>query len=438
MKNVSPSKYLNRRNPQPQQLQVAVIGSGCREHALVKALLLDKKTRKVYILPNKTDIGAHSLPAYCLYNQQTLLKELLKHKIDLVIIGPEKPLVEGLSDFLRKNNIKVFGPSAKAAKLEGSKIFAKKFMKKYSIPTAAYHVVQSVQQTLTAAQSFSPPYVLKADGLAGGKGVFICSNKNALQQKAEALFEQNLLGVAGQKALLEEFQPGREISVFAITNGKNYRVLPIARDYKQLCEGGHGPNTGGMGAHAPIQVPTQLMKKIKNKVIQPTMYGLQHSNTPYLGVLYFGLMVNFKGDPKVLEYNIRFGDPEAQVLLPLLKNSWLDLFYKVATRQQLPVLKWKKQYSACVVLASKGYPDKKMKNVLIKGDVNHSSPNSYFLQGSISYKKNKWITNGGRVLNAIAFGRSQKAAIQQAYQQVQNISWPGMHYRRDIGTSPKK
>ena len=181
------------------------------------------------------------------------------------MLDREKPLVEGLGDFLRKNNVKTFGPSAKAAQLEGSKIFAKKFMTKYSIPTASYKVVQSVKQTLAAAQAFNPPYVLKADGLAGGKGVFICFNKNTLKQKAKALFEQNFLGAAGQKALLEEFQPGREISVFAITNGKDYRTLPVARDYKQLHDGGHGPNTGGMGAYAPIQVSPVLMKKIEKK-----------------------------------------------------------------------------------------------------------------------------------------------------------------------------
>ena len=430
----------SRRNHSPFEGggRVAVIGSGCREHALVKALLQDKRAKKVYIVPQKVDIGADSLPAHCLHDQQALLKELLKNKVDLVIIGPEKPLVEGLGDFLRKNGLKVFGPSAKAAQLEGSKIFAKQFMKKYSIPTASYRVIRSVKQTLTAAQLFSPPYVLKADGLAGGKGVFICSDKNELKQKAKALFEQDVLGTAGRKALLEEFQPGREISVFVITNGKSYRVLPIARDYKQLHESGHGPNTGGMGAHAPIQIPVPLMKKIEKTIIQPTMRGLKRDNMFYLGVLYFGLMVNRNGDPKVLEYNIRFGDPEAQVLFPLLKNSWLDLFYKVAARQPLPLLKWKKQHVACVVLASAGYPDQKMKSVPIKGPVNHTSHSNYFLKGSVIYKKNKWMTNGGRVLNAVALGRSQKSAIDRVYQQVRKISWSGMHYRRDIGSLRKK
>lgn len=417
-------------------MKTLVVGNGCREHAIIKALLKDKNTSAVYSLPEKSSVKETiDLPSDLLKDKKALASHLKKEEVNLVIIGPEQPLVDGLADFLREEGFKVFGPSAKSAQLEGSKIFAKQFMKQQKIPTASYHIVSSVTETLQAGENFFPPFVLKADGLAGGKGVFLCSNKTELEEKSRLLFEKKVLGSAGEKALLEDFQKGEEISVFVITNGENYSLLPIARDYKRLYDNQKGPNTGGMGAVAPVPISPDLMKNIEDLIIQPTLKGLKENNMTYLGILYFGLMVH-NNFPKVLEYNVRFGDPEAQVLLPLLDGSWLDVFYKIACGEQAD-LKWKKLHSSCVVLCSQNYPEGPLKESPIEGLIYYSRDNSWFIHGSLIRHEEQWFTKGGRVLNAVAVGKSKKEAVQRAYEHLKKISWSGMHYRKDIG-SPSK
>lgn len=413
-------------------MKVLVVGSACREHSIIQALLEDSKSSAVYSLPERVSLKETvGLPANFLNDREALAEHLKKEAVELVVIGPEQPLVDGLSDFLRTKGFKVFGPSAKSARLEGSKIFAKEFMKEQGIPTASYQIVSSVSEALQASENFFPPFVLKADGLAGGKGVFLCKNKIELEERSQFLFEKKALGPAGETAILEDFQSGSEISVFVITNGDSYRLLPIAQDYKRLYDKQQGPNTGGMGAVAPISIDEHLMDNIENQIIKPTLAGLKKHSFDYRGILYLGLMIN-KNFPKVLEYNVRFGDPEAQVLLPLLDGSWRDIFYSVACGD-LPELKWKKLYSACVVLCAENYPEGPLKESPINGLIYHKKENSWFIHGSLSRRENQWFTSGGRILNAVALGKSREEAVRRAYEHIGKISWSGMHYRKDIG-----
>ncbi len=413
-------------------MKVLVVGSGCREHAIVQALLEDKNTRAIYSLPERESLRETiGLSSSFLNDKEALAEHLKKEAVELIVIGPEQPLVDGLSDFLREKGFKVFGPCSKSAQLEGSKIFAKQFMKQQGIPTASYHKVTSVAETLQYSENFFPPFVLKADGLAGGKGVFLCKDRTELKEKSRLLFEKKIFGSYGEKALLEDFQSGQEMSVFVITNGESYKLLPVAQDYKRLYDKQEGPNTGGMGAIAPVSISPDLMKSIENLIVQPTLKGLKGNNTTYRGILYLGLMVH-KNFPKVLEYNIRFGDPEAQVLLPLLDGSWLDVFYQIAC-SNLPDLKWKRLHSACVVLCAENYPEGPIKEAPIKGSIDYKKNHSWFIHGSLSRNNDQWFTKGGRVLNAVAIGNSKEESVKRAYEHIKTISWPGMHYRKDIG-----
>ena len=416
-------------------MKTLIIGSGGREHALFQAI--SEKGEETYFLPERKSIPqAGGAPAHLLKDRPALSDWLKKEQVRLVIIGPEQPLVEGLGDFLRKQGFLVFGPSADAAKLEGSKLFAKEFLKAQNIPTAPFQTVNSLSETLKASENFSPPYILKADGLAGGKGVFVCQTKNELEEKAQHLFEDKIFGPAGETALLEEFQKGVEVSVFILTNGKDYQILPMAQDYKRLGEKNTGPNTGGMGATAPLSLPEKLLAEIEDSIIRPTVQGLKNNHYKYFGVLYIGLMMTQKG-PRVLEYNVRFGDPEAQVLLPLLEGSWREVFYQVSQGKLLS-LKWKNIHSACVVLAAGGYPENPQKGKPIKGFIYHKTPQSYFLHGGVDQNdKGQWIVNGGRVLNSVALGDTPEQALKRAYEQMAKISWEGLHYRKDIGSSSK-
>ena len=441
-------------------MKALVIGSGARESAILKALREGRQPARVFSLPGRPGKprpaqpaqerpgkpeggsqaphppgfwGAEALPASFLKDRAALARWLKAEKPDLCVIGPEQPLVEGLADFLRESGAAVFGPSARAARLEGSKIFAKRFMKEMGVPTASYQIVSSVSEAMREAENFFPPFVLKADGLAGGKGVFICAGRQELKAKAGFLFEEKALGKAGERALLEDFQSGREMSVFLLTNGEGYRLLPIARDYKRLREGQKGPNTGGMGAIAPVEAPPELVENIKSMIIEPTIRGLRLRSMPYRGALYIGLMIS-KNFPKVLEYNVRFGDPEAQALLPLLDGSWAEVFREIAGGG-LPELKWKPLHAACVVLSAEGYPEKPARGAPIEGPVFHNAPDSWALPGGIAYdeKQKKWVTAGGRVLSAVGAGETRELALKRAYDLAGKISWPGRHFRRDIG-----
>jgi phosphoribosylamine--glycine ligase len=414
-------------------MRFLVIGQGGREHAIVRALKFSPSVTEVHAVPGSQGI---SQDAIChgidLTDDKVLQAFVQKYQFDCVVIGPEQPLVRGLADRLRALGMSVVGPSQVAAQLEGSKIFAKEFMAKAGVPTAAFAVVASVEETLAAAEKFTPPYVLKADGLAGGKGVYICRRLDELKSAAEGLFQRGILGEAGRRALLEQFQHGFELSYLILTNGTRAETLPLAQDHKRLVDGDMGPNTGGMGVVAPIEIEPGLRERIESGIVAPILRELGGGGLLYRGVLYIGLMITPTG-PSVLEFNVRFGDPEAQVLFPLLDGDWGEVFLQLAKGELLP-LQWKNLHMACVVLAAPGYPEAPEKNVVIEGDVGYQGASSYFLHaGTAKAPSGQWVTSGGRVLNAIGMGSSLTEAVQAAYAQAGQVNWRGLQKRADIG-----
>lgn len=411
---------------------VLVVGSGGREHALVLALKASKSKPKIFAWPGNDGIyqDAERVPVEP-GDFDKLAKWALENKISLVVIGPEVELVEGLADLLRANGLAVFGPSKDAAQLEGSKIFAKNFMREFGIPTANSEVVTSVRETIAAAQKYSKPYVLKADGLAAGKGVTISENLSELNAAAVELFENKKLGAAGNRALIEQFQKGKELSVLVLTNGLDYEVLPLCRDHKRLLDGDKGLNTGGMGVVSPVVVDEQLLDKIRIQILEPSIAGLQKRKMLFRGVLFIGIMLTPDG-PQVLEYNVRFGDPETQAILPLLDGDWLETL-RAVSQGSLPKLNWKNESIACLVLAAEGYPDRPIKGVKIEGDIK-STDRLQVLHAATQRSGENFVTNGGRVLNVVAREKKLEEAIQQAYLKLEKIKWPGMQYRKDIGS----
>lgn len=414
-------------------MKVLVIGQGGREHALIRALSLSPTVSEIHCIPGSDGIAresiCHSIDLKDFEKTGSFIK---KNGIELVIFGPEQPLADGLSDYIRNLNIPVFGPNQQSAQFESSKAFCKNFLNKHKIPTAKSFKVTTVEETLIAAKNFKPPFVLKADGLAAGKGVVICETEAELKSHAESFFIKKSLGPASESALLEEFMKGWELSYLILTNGEDYAPLPLAQDHKRLLEKDRGPNTGGMGTVAPLLIDENLHTQIKNKILRPIVEGIKKDNMNYRGVLFIGLMITPEG-PKVLEFNVRFGDPEAQVLLPLLDGDWARVFLEIANGK-VPQLKWKKNiHLACVVLAAEGYPESPVKNVVINGNPTRQTASSYFLHAGTKAAGDGWTTNGGRVLNAIGIGSNREEALKHAYALVEYGKWNGMQFRRDIG-----
>jgi len=412
-------------------MNVLVIGKGGREHAILHALKDSPRVTALFALPGNPGMAeiASLLPGSM--DSENVIRQCDQNQIDLVIVGPEDPLVNGLVDDLSKHGLKVFGPSAKAAQLEGSKIFAKNFMLNNNIPTAKSQVVSSLEDVNFHASSFQPPYVLKADGLAGGKGVFICDTLDELKSTADKIFNQKSLGQAGANALLEQFQLGYELSFFVLTDGHKFETLPMAQDHKKLQDGDLGPNTGGMGTVAPMRVSERTYRQIIEEVVEPTIQGLSRESFSYRGVVFIGLMMTEHG-PQVLEYNVRFGDPETQVLLPLLKGDWADVFLSVATGS-VPKLDWEKDKKvACVVLAAQGYPERSVIDAPITGDL-RSEDGQYFLHAGTRSFEGQLLVSGGRVLNAIGLGVDLEEALKRAYSQSDKVNWKGLQKRIDIG-----
>ena len=337
-------------------MRFLVLGQGGREHALVRALKFSNSVAEVFAVPGSDGISQEAICSPLdLGDAKALEAFLQRHQFDCVVIGPETLLARGLADDLRALGVAVVGPSRTAAQLEGSKIFAKEFMASAGVPTAAFEVVETVAGTMSAAEKFTPPYVLKADGLAAGKGVTICADLAELRLASEALFERKVLGDAGTRAVLEQFQSGYEISYLVLTNGVASETLPLAQDHKRLRDGDQGPNTGGMGVVSPVEIDADLRARIEREIVTPTLNQINRSGLLYRGVLYIGLMITPNG-PTVIEYNVRFGDPEAQVILPLLDGDWGYVFAQLA-KGEMTKLKWKPLSTACVVLAAAGYPD---------------------------------------------------------------------------------
>lgn len=414
-------------------MNVLVIGSGGREHAVIKSFKDSEKVEKIFASPgNAGTQGAAENVVLDLKNHQSVIQFCQIQSISFVFIGPEDSLVDGLCDSLRGSGIHAVGPSKKAAQLEGSKIFAKEFMLKAGVATADSFVVNSVESTLNAASKFTAPYVLKADGLAAGKGVFVCKSLVELETAAQKLFVEKTLGIAGEKALLERHLPGTEVSFIVLTNGKEFQALPVAQDHKRLLNKNMGPNTGGMGTIAPIELPSNLFPQIIQKIIEPTIQQLTKDELVFNGILFVGLMV-VDGEPYALEYNVRLGDPETQVLLPLIKNDLAIVFSELA-QGRLEKLEFRKRSVICIVNAAPGYPDQPQKDIVLQLPNETSDETAYILHAGT--KKNadgRIYSSGGRVLNVVAIADNLPSAKGKALELNAKIIFNGRQYRTDIG-----
>ena len=417
-------------------MKILVIGSGGREHALAWKCAQDNFVSHVYVCPGNA--GTHiedklSNIEININNFEAVESFCKDENIELVIIGPEQPLVLGLSDYLQSKNIKTFGPSKDAAQLEGSKTFSKDFFIKYGIPTADYKSFDDYNPALKYLDEIEYPTVVKADGLAAGKGVIICSNKHQAEEALKSIFKDNAFGSAGNRVVIEEFLEGEEASFIAVVSKDKIIPLVTSQDHKAVGDGDIGLNTGGMGAYSPAPIVTDVIhKKILEEVMHPTMAGLIQEGYPYLGFLYAGLMI--KGNEiKVLEFNCRFGDPETQPILLRLQSSLVELCI-AAINDDLESysIEWTKKHSCGVVIASNGYPENYESNKEIKIDVNDNKNSKLFHAGT-KYEDDKILTSGGRVFCATALGDDLKEAQQNAYNLVNKVSFDGAFYRRDIG-----
>ncbi len=414
-------------------MKVLIIGSGGREHALAYALQQSPSVSEIHAIPGSAGMAQQVVNHDMDWRQMDLVSEFCRRtEIDLVIIGPEDPLVEGLSDRLRERGILVVGPSKESAQLEGSKVFAKEFMQAAGVPTSNYVTVSSISDVEKNVSQFTPPYVLKADGLAAGKGVFICKDRNELLHAAADLFENKILGAAGNRALLEQFSPGWELSYLVLTNGHQWQTLPLAQDHKRLQNNDQGPNTGGMGTVAPLKIDENLREQIESLIVKKSIAHLEQSGIVYRGILFIGIMVTPEG-PSVLEYNCRLGDPETQVILPLVDGDWGQIFRSLA-EGKLEKIKFKNLFSTCIVLAAPGYPMNPERNLAIEGEVQSSTSFSYFLHaGTKKSSDGHWLTNGGRIMNAVGIGQDLSESIRNAYLQSEKVQWMGLQKRTDIG-----
>lgn len=420
-------------------MNILILGSGGREHALAWKLSQSNKLGELFVAPGNAGtariaknipIGVNDFIAIRVF--------VLANKVQMVIVGPEDPLVNGIHDYFLNDDelvgIPVIGPQKMAATLEGSKEFAKEFMMRHHIPTARYQsfTSASLAEGFRFMETLSPPYVLKADGLAAGKGVVILHNLEDAKAELNAMLVDEKFGTASATVVIEEFLDGIELSVFVLTDGVNYKVLPTAKDYKRIGEGDTGLNTGGMGAISPVPFgDTALMEKIEQQIVKPTVEGLKKDKLPYKGFIFIGL-IKVGDDPKVIEYNVRLGDPETEVVLPRIKNDLVELFEAVANGNLNAIdLDVDSRTAATVMTVSGGYPGSYEKGKEIKG-IDMVKDSLVFHAGTIE-KEGKTVTNGGRVMAITSFGKDFKEALAISYQNVKKLSFEGMNYRSDIG-----
>ena len=415
-------------------MNIGLIGSGGREHALCKKIYLSKLVKEIICIPGNAGTSqiATNIDVSILDFQKIL--ELIKfHKIDLVIVGPEEPLVNGIVDFLKKNKIKVFGPNKYAAKLEGSKAFMKMICSQNKIPTANFKICYRKEQVKSFLRSSKFPVVVKADGLAAGKGVSICKTDKQVRKITSEIFEGKFK--SSNKVILEEFLEGEEVSYFIIVSNNNFKFFGTAQDHKRVYENDKGPNTGGMGAYSPAPIVNKkLEKKIISKIIIPTLKALKKKKNPYNGFLYVGLMIR-NDEPYLIEYNIRMGDPECQVILPRLKTDIVKIFLK-ATSNRLKDIKieWKKQKSMTIVLCAKGYPGKYSKNLEIKNIKRVKLlKNDIIYHAGTKLINNKLRSNGGRILNMTTIGNSYFKIRKKIISNIKKLDLKKSFYRKDIG-----
>ncbi|HHW98343.1 MAG TPA: phosphoribosylamine--glycine ligase [Firmicutes bacterium] len=426
-------------------MHVLLVGGGGREHALAWSISQSPLLTKLYAAPGNPGIAqlATCLPIAA-DDGAALVQAAKEHAIDLVVIGPEAPLASGLVDQMAEQGIAAFGPSRAAAQLESSKAWAKQFMAKYAIPTANYRAFQDYQEALKYVEACSFPLVIKASGLAAGKGAVIVYDLAEAEATLRSMLLEQSFGAAGAQVVIEDFLQGQEVTVLALVNGQDYLVLPVAQDHKAVFDGDRGPNTGGMGVYSPVPAFTsQLEQEVIRSILQPTLRGLQAEGIYYSGVLYMGLMLTEQG-PKVIEYNVRFGDPETQVVLPRIENDVLELLaacsfqstanlpngVKRLTEQQLLV---KEEACASVIMAAPGYPGDYPKGLPISGLEQAEATGCIVFQAGTKEQGAHLVSSGGRILAVTALGASLKEALERAYGGIARIHIPGAHYRRDIG-----
>lgn len=418
-------------------MRIVLIGSGGREHALADKIAESKSCSKLYILPGNpgTKQVGENIPIEQ-DDHLAIINFCLEQKINLVAIGPEKPLIDGLTDKLEERGISVFGPSSKASRIEGEKSFAKHLMKENNIPTAAFEVFnkENYDDAIIYLNKVSYPIVIKADGIAAGKGVIIAESFEDAKEALKECFVNSSFGSAGDKVVIEEFMSGQEASIFAITDGFDFILLPAAQDHKRIFDGDHGKNTGGMGAYAPTPfVNVQSLEIIAKEIIKPTLIALKEMGSPYVGCLYCGLMLTNQG-PKVVEFNCRFGDPETQVVLPLLKGNFVELLFSAANGKiNKGAVSYNGGASVCVVISSKGYPNTYEKGFEIHG-LNHLPKQIKVYHAGTKEVNGKILTNGGRVLGITSFTEKNDLieAKRIAYDAITKIHFDGMYYRKDI------
>jgi phosphoribosylamine--glycine ligase len=417
-------------------MKVLIVGSGGREHALAKKISESKKLSKLYVAPGNGGISEIAeLVSIKADEIEKLVDFAQSNEIDLTVVGPEAPLVKGIVDLFESRNLKIFGPNQAAASLEASKVFTKDLCRKYNIPTADYMVFDDAKKAKTYIDKCDKPQVIKADGLAAGKGVVVASNRCEAKEAIDLIMCDKAFGKAGQKVTIEERLYGQEASILVLCDGEDICPLATSQDHKQIYDEDRGPNTGGMGAYSPAPVINDdLYQQILSKIIRPSIYALKEEGINYKGVLYAGLMLTEKG-PMLLEYNVRFGDPETQAVLTRLKNDFLEVIEAIVDGRLSEIeMKWDERDCLCVVLASGGYPGKYEKGKEIKGLNNANKEKDVFIYHAGTKKEaDKFYTNGGRVLGITALGKDINKAIDKAYKAVKLISFDGMYFRKDIG-----
>ncbi len=414
-------------------MKILVVGSGAREHAICWKLSKESKVTKIYCTPGNAGI---SQIAECINISVDSINELANfaylYKIDLVVIGPEVPLVAGLADLLKDKGIKVFGPTKNGARLEGSKTYSKDFMKKYNIPTAKYESFIDPKRALKALDGFNEPLVVKADGLAAGKGVIICNTKKEAEEAIKSIMNDRKFGDAGNTVVIEEFLEGTEASLLCFVDGNNIIPMESARDYKKAYDNDEGLNTGGMGCFSPNTIYTEELKKyIKQNILDNTLKGLKEECIDFVGVIFIGLMIK-DNEAKVLEYNTRFGDPETEVVLPRLRSSLADIMLNcVNNNLKKEDLQWVEESCVTVVLASGGYPESYEKGKIITG-LSDLDDDIVVFHGGTKYLNDKMVTDGGRVLAITAMGKNLEEAREKIYKNILKINFENMEYRKDI------
>ena len=422
-------------------MRILVIGSGGREHALAWKLSQSPAVEKIFMAPGN---GGSSQVAESIPLGPDKIKELADFaqtsNMDLTVVGPEAPLVHGLVDYFKSRNLKVFGPTKAAARLEGSKAFAKEIMQKYKVPTAVSRTFRDKEEAVRYLEKSPLPVVVKADGLAGGKGVVVAKTREEAMEAANRFLGGGVFGEAYDQVVIEEFLQGQELSILALVDGTHFTLLAPSQDHKRALGGDKGPNTGGMGAYSPVPLAdAKLIEQVCRTIFEPVIRGMCAQGTPFQGVLYAGLMLTPQG-PKVLEFNVRFGDPETQAILPRLKSDLAQLLMNcVEGRLDKTTLQWDARHCACVVMASGGYPEKYDIGRPITGlEKVSTQPGTLLFHAGTKQENGRLITWGGRVLNVVGLGDTLEAALEKAYAAVDQIQFEGKFYRRDIGAQALK